>query len=167
MVNAALMTRFTILLLASSLLVACSKSDSGKGGSAAKTAEGAAVKLGKVPLQATIVGDDINVGDGIGAHSVMVSGGDIGAMEVELADKKLEMNDEAKEVTSLYSAKNVKTEKLADGWVLTFDNTGSAGANYFVESYRDIGGKTYKCASTLGKPEQALAVVAACKSLRP
>jgi hypothetical protein len=159
------MTRISILLLVSTFAFGCSKKDGDS--SATKTGEakgGALTKLGKVPLQGAI--GEATISDGMEANGVMLMGGDFGALEIDPTDKKLDLDAESKEVTSLYNARNVKGEKLADGWILTFDNTGSGGDNFFVESYRDIGGKTYKCATTVPKREQAQAAVAVCKSLK-
>ena len=67
----------------------------------------------------------------------------------------------------MFTPKNLKTETLPDGWVVTFDNKGSMGANFFVNVRRDIGGKSYKCSTTGSNADQEKAVLAACKSLRP
>ena len=66
-----------------------------------------------------------------------------------------------------YGAKAVHVETLADGWALLFENSGSAGANFFVEMRRDIGGKSYWCEATVSSLEQRTAAAVACKSLRP
>ena len=95
----------------------------------------------------------------------MLSGSGIGAMTVEVADKPQTM-EEAKSDADMYTPKNLKAEKLADGWLVTYDNKGSMGANYFVQVQREIAGKTYKCSTTGSEAGQAAAVVAACKSLR-
>ncbi len=162
------MTRFTIVLFASAVLVttACKKKEDG-GGASAKPAEakGAAVKLPKVGLQLDIAGETM-VSDGMGAQSNMVNGEAIGALEVEVAEKPQTL-DEAKADAADYKPRNLKEEKLADGWALSYDNTGSMGTNYFVHVRRDLGGKSYTCSTTGSKPDQAQAVLAACKSLRP
>jgi hypothetical protein len=66
----------------------------------------------------------------------------------------------------MYSPKNLKTENLADGWLISYDNTGGAGANYFATVRRDIAGKTYMCSTTTNEASRQAAVIAACKSLR-
>ena len=65
----------------------------------------------------------------------------------------------------MYSPKNPKDEKLADGWAYTFENTGGMGTNYFVNVRRDIGGKSYWCETTASTPEQQTAALDFCKSL--
>ena len=63
--------------------------------------------------------------------------------------------------------KNVKSEKLADGFATTFDNKGSMGASYFVQVRRDLGGKSYWCETTSSSSEQQAHALEACKSLKP
>jgi hypothetical protein len=163
------MTRnITIALVASLALLgtACSKKD---GGSASgKSAEGAkkATKLPKVGLQLDIPGD-VELGNGIGGdNATMLSGPGIGALQVDIP-KTPQSLDEAKSDASMYSPKNLKSETLPDGFVLSFENKGSMGTNYWVQVRRDIGGKTYNCSTTGSDADQAKAVVEACKSLRP
>ncbi|MGE5181966.1 MAG: hypothetical protein ACM31C_07880 [Acidobacteriota bacterium] len=158
------MTRLSIVLFASATLVttACSKK-SGDAGSAA--AKAAAVKLPNVGLQLEIPGETM-VSDGMEKVSNMVNGEAIGALEVDLADKPQTL-DEAKTDAADFKPRNLKEEKLADGWALSYENTGSAGTNYFVRVRRDIAGKSYTCSTTGSQAAQAQAVLAACKSLRP
>ena len=58
-------------------------------------------------------------------------------------------------------------EKTADGWHLEFNNTGSMGANYFVEIVRTINGTQYDCTTTAPDTDTAAAAVKACLSLKP
>ena len=168
------MIRASLLFIALSTLAitGCKKKEEGgsgpaasaKGGEAAKPAAGGPVKLPDLGLQLDAAGGP-SVDKVIGGTGHMLMGGAVGAMQVELkdADQTLE---EGKSDAEMYSPKDLKEEKLADGWALTYSNTGSMGANYFVETRRTIDGKFYKCGSTVSKPEQATAVLAACKSLR-
>ena len=167
------MTRASILFIAVATLTttACKKKEEGATGSADKAAEGkaaegkaGAVQLPKLGLQLDVPGE-AKVDDAIGGEGHMLMGEGIGAMQVEVA-KTPQTIDEAKSDAEMYTPKNLKTETLPDGWALTFDNTGSMGANYFVQVRRDIGGKTYTCSTTGSQPGQAAAVLAACKSLR-
>lgn len=155
------MTRFSILFVCG--LVACGKGSASS--SSSSTAKPAAVKLPKVGLSIDVPGETM-VMDGMGANSNMVNGESIGALEVDLADKPQSL-DEAKTDANDFKPRNVQDEKLADGWALTYENTGSMGTNYFVRVQRAIGGKTYTCSTTGSQPEQAKAVLAACKSLKP
>ncbi len=72
---------------------------------------------------------------------------------------------DAEGAAGLFNPKNIKSEKLADGWVLTYENSGSAGANYFVNTRREIGGKAYLCDTMQSTPEQQKAALEFCKSL--
>lgn len=162
------MTRISILFVAVALFAGsgCKKTDEG-GTSAGKTTEAKAgpTKLPKLGLTIDVPGA-VEVGDAIMGEGHMLQGAGVGAMTVEIAEKPQTL-DEAKSDADMYTPKNLKDEKLADGWALTFDNTGSMGKNYFVEVRRDIGGKTYKCSTTTGNDKQAAGALAACKTLRP
>jgi hypothetical protein len=74
--------------------------------------------------------------------------------------------DAAKKEAELFDPKNIKDEKLADGWLITFDNTGSLGANYFLVMRREIDGKAYKCETTANSVEQRDEAIKICKSLK-
>ncbi len=160
------MTKNLSLLLAIALVTTagCKKKDGDAATPSGKAVEAGPVKLAKIGLQID-VGGETAVSDGIGASSQMVSGEAIGAMQVEVADKKQTIDD-AKSDAGMFNPKNLKAETLADGWALTYDNVGSAGANFFVAVQREIGGKTYSCTTTAGDGDHAKAVLAACKTLR-
>lgn len=159
------MTRISILFIAALATTGCKKNDEG-GGAAGKATEAKAgpTTLPKLGLSIDVPGK-VEVGDAIMGEGHMLQGAGIGALTVEIESKPKTL-EEAKSDSELYSPKNVKDEKLADGWALTFDNTGSMGKNYFVTVQRDIGGKTYTCSTTGGEASQAAAVLAACKTLR-
>jgi hypothetical protein len=160
------MTRISVVFIAVALFTGCGKKDEG-GGGAGKATEGAKAgptKLPKLGLTVDAPGK-VEVGDAIMGEGHMLMGEGVGAMTVEIA-KTPQTLEEAKSDAELYSPKNQKEEKLADGWVLTFENTGSMGKNYFVQVRRDIGGKTYTCSTTGSNAKQADAVLAACKTLR-
>jgi hypothetical protein len=72
---------------------------------------------------------------------------------------------DGQKAAELFTPKNSKSETLPDGWVLTYENTGSAGTNYFVNSRREIGGKGYLCETAQNTLEQQAKAVAFCKSL--
>jgi hypothetical protein len=159
----------TILLSALVTLsfTACSKkSDSGSSG-AAKTTEkaggGGSTKMPKLGLELAVSG--VEVTDGIGGDGVTLMGGNIGAMSVEL-DKDPATEATVKDDADLFNAKNFKPEKLADGFGATYENTGSGGANYFINYHRTIDGKQYHCSSMVATPDQQKAVTDACKSLK-
>lgn len=158
------MIRASLLLIALTFTVgpACGKGKEGGGGSA-KASKGP-TKLPKLGLEIDAPGGP-EVGDAIMGEGHMLTGEGVGAMSIELAEKPQTL-DEAKSDADMYSPKNLKAEKLADGWFVTFDNTGSMGKNFFVQVQREIGGKTYKCSTTQGEGDRAAAVLEACKTLR-
>ena len=156
------MIRASILFIALASLAATGCSKKKEGGGSSESA--GPTKLPKLGLVIHVPGD-VEVGDAVMGTGHMLTGADVGAMQVEIAEKPQTL-DEAKSDADMYSPKNVKADKLADGWSLTFDNTGGMGANYFVEVRRDIDGKTYKCTTTQGDKERAAAVLAACKTLK-
>lgn len=160
------MIRASLLFVALTSLAtttACSKKDGG--GSAGKSAEASGpVKLAKLGLALDVPGES-TVADGVMGDGQSVTGENVGMINIELADRPLTL-DEAKSEADMFTPKNLKPEKLADGWALSFENTGGAGANYFVEVRKDIGGKTYKCTTTQGDKDRAAAVLAACKTLK-
>lgn len=166
------MSRFAFVLLAAATLAApaCSKKDGGTGTASGakatddKPAGGAATKLAKLD-NLTIEAGESQISDGMSANSVMLIGGDVGALTVEaVATPKSEAD--VKSDADAFTPKNYKVEKLADGYIVTYDNTGSMGATYFVDSQRAIGGKTYHCSTAASKSDQQAAAIAACKSLK-
>ncbi len=164
------MMRISIVLVAVAALAGCSKKkDEGGGGGAGGGGGGgggapAVVKLDTLGLELDVPGK-VEVGKAIGSDGSMLQGSGIGAMTVEVATKPMPL-DEAKSDAKMYSPKNLKDETLPDGWLLTYENKGAMGTNYFVESRRTIEGKEIKCGTTGGDAKQVANVVAACKSLR-
>jgi len=152
------MKRLSIVLFAAVSMFAGCKKDS------EAAAPAAALELKKIGLHIDVAGET-TVGDAIMGDGVMIQGETIGAMQIETMKEAKTLADE-KSDADMYSPKNLKAEPLADGWLVTFDNKGSMGANFFVTVRRDIGGKSYKCSTTGSDAAQAKAVVAACKSLR-
>jgi hypothetical protein len=164
------MTRISVLFIATALFAGCKKDDKGGAAPSGKATESKAApagptKLPKLGLSIDVPGK-VDVGDAIMGEGHMLQGAGVGALTVEIAAKPQTL-DEAKSDAEMYSPKNLEDETLADGWALTFDNTGSMGKNFFVQVRRDIGGKTYTCSTTGSDAGQAAAVLAACKTLRP
>lgn len=165
------MIRISIALVAVALISSCKKDEQG-GAVAGKTTEakpatsaGGATKLPKLGLTIDVPGK-VEVEDAlVGGEGHTLMGASVGAFTVDVATDKSSL-DEAKSDADLYSPKNLNAEQLADGWALTFENTGSMGKNYFVTVQREIHGKTYRCSTMLGEAKQAAAVLAACKTLR-
>lgn len=150
---------------------ACGKSDSESKSGAAKSAEGASaasetVTLTQVGLKANLPAG-ANVSDGIGGDGVMIQAADVVVSIVATNDLTTVTLAEAREDADMYSPQNLADEALPDGWVLTFDNKGGMGANYFLKVYREIGGKGYLCDTTASKTSQRDRALAICKSLAP
>jgi hypothetical protein len=162
------MTKTALLTLSFALLTAgaCKKGDEKDGGKA-KAAEAKATdtKLPKLNLTITVPGA-VNVDNAIGGEGNMLMGSGIGALTVETDKDPPPTLDSVKSDADMYSPKHLKAETLPDGFFVTFENTGSAGTNYWVEVHRKIGDKHYKCSTTGSDKGQADAVLAACKSLK-
>lgn len=158
------------------LAVSCSKKegDSGKsaeGGDKAAAGESgggddnAAVKL------ADLDGLTIDVAKGTEPSKM---GGDVMIMSMNESftvraakDSDPKTADDAKkEVTDLYKAKNIKDVTVDGGWGITFENTGSAGENYWLSMRREVAGKAYWCSTSVGHKSLRDGAVKACKSLR-
>jgi len=164
---------FAIALASLTMVAGCGKKD--ESGTAAKTTEKSGgggdkaapagpTKLPKLGLQIDVPGK-AEVGDAIMGEGHMLQGEGFGAMQIEVAEKKVSLQ-EAKDSAEMYGPKDLKEETLADGYAITYSNTGSMGKNFFVDVQRDIDGKTYHCSTTGSEEKQQQAVLAACKSLK-
>lgn len=137
------------------LLAAC-------GGGTAKTAP---LDLPKVGLKADAPAD-AKADDGILGAGHLVTGTGLVVSVEEASESQPKTADDAKKEADMFSPKNLKDEKLADGWMVTFDNEGGMGKSYFVNVRRDIGGKAYWCSTTVSTPEQQTNAINFCKSLK-
>ncbi|MCA9688900.1 MAG: hypothetical protein R3A51_17980 [Nannocystaceae bacterium] len=136
------------------------------GGDAKEAAAGpSTIELGSLPLKADVPAgakaDKAIVGDG-----VMIQGPGLVVTIEEASDTRPKTLDDAKKDAEMYTPQNWKQEELADGWAVSFENTGGMGTNYFVEVRRDIGGKAYWCETTASQPEQQTNALNVCKSLK-
>ncbi len=154
------MSRHHVAVMLVLLASGCGKKDGDS-----KSGAAAAQKLPKLGLQIAVDGD-ATFGDAIMGEGDLVTAGSVGALQIETW-KKPQTLDEAKEDASAFNPKNLKADTLPDGWALSYDNTGSMGANFFVTVRRDLGGKTYKCSTVANEAEQQKGALAACKSLEP
>ena len=81
--------------------------------------------------------------------------------------KPAKLEDEKAFVTKMYKdVSNVKEEKLADGWSLSFDVKGGSGMLYQLDMRREIDGKPYWCSVLSQTPEGRDKALAVCKSVR-
>ncbi len=134
----------------------------------AKKAAGpaAATKLEKIGVALDVPGE-ISVSDGIDKNSQMILGASVGGLNVGEAGRSVPKTlAAAKSEAKMFKPKNVKGETEANGYWLTFENTGSLGTNYWVRTRREFGKKAYECSASVDTQEKADAALAACKTLR-
>ncbi len=128
---------------------------------------GGSVDLPKLGLKADVTGE-ATVSDAIGGgagHMVQAPGMVVDASIA--SDTQPKTIEDAKKETEMYDGvKNLKEEKLADGWALTFENMGGMGANYHVNVRRDIDGKAIWCSTMQSTAEQQTNALNFCKSLK-
>lgn len=74
--------------------------------------------------------------------------------------------DEAKREAEDFTAQAIAEATLDDGWVLTFENEGSMGPNYWVQVRRELEGEAFFCSTTADSAEVRDAALAFCKSLK-
>lgn len=129
-------------------------------------AAGGAIVLEKLGLKAEAPAG-ATVGDGIGGAGVMIQAPGVVVLVDVASDTRAKTVDDAKKDADTYTPKNLEDEKLADGWIVTYDNEGGMGKNFFVNVRRDIGGKAIWCETTASAEDQAAAAIAICKSLAP
>jgi hypothetical protein len=154
------MTIRNSLFLALSLsLAACGKGGDG-GGASTKLA------LDKLNLQADVPAGTKADAAPVGSGLMLMGPGLVVQVDAASETRPLTVED-AQAGAKDYTPVDLKTEKLADGWVLTFANKGSAGENFFVQVRREIAGKPIWCETTASTPDQAKAALAVCKSLAP
>jgi hypothetical protein len=167
----------TMLLLAAiAAAPACSKKDDdakASAGAAKPTEKAAADKAAPAPAKGGVI-DQLKLAyDGpAGEVSDMSMGGDPSWMVTAPAlvfsvdlPKEVPTLAAAVDDAKMYDPTITKQDKTADGYDLEYNNTGSMGANYFVEILRTIGGKPYLCKTTVDTAEHAASVVKACQSL--
>ena len=93
---------------------------------------------------------------GTGLVATVGAAGRFDAADVAAATKEANSN----------KGTNLKPEKLADGFLLTYENKGGAGSNYWVVSRRKIDGKDYSCGTTASNADQQANTAKFCKSLK-
>jgi hypothetical protein len=149
--------------------VACDKSDDKGGGAAGKATASApaaaeTVTIAQVGLKAKLP-KGANISDGIGGNGAMIQAADVVVSVAPASEMSAKTVAEAKEEADMFSPKNLTSEELADGWVVTYENEGGMGTNYFLKVRRDIGGKAFTCDTTASKQSQRDRALAICKSL--
>ncbi len=161
------------VLVSSISLVACSSGSAASGAPSGSGGPGAApgapakalsITIPKLGLKGSAPGETEPpiIGDG-DPCMVMAANFTVNVSEAKATDPKTLKDEEA--IAKGFNAKNTKSETLPDGWLMTYQNVGSMGDNYFVSIRREIGGKAYLCETMQSTPAQQAAVVAFCKSL--
>jgi hypothetical protein len=161
------MWKVSIIFVAALSLVACSKSGDAGGGGGGGGGAGTTLTLAKLNNLKVVAPEGSKVSDAPIGNGVMIQGPNLGVTIEEASDTTPKDIKAAKEDAEMFSPKNMKEEKLADGWALTFENKGGMGTNFFVKVRREIGGKSYWCETTCSLVPQQAAALAACKSLKP
>jgi len=134
-------------------------------GEATKPAAANAVqKLDKIGLTASVPSGAVIEDAVIGKGVAIMGSAPVNIAEVAAGDPKT--IEAAKAEAAVFNPTNIKEEKLDDGWVLSFENTGSLGTNYWLQSVRTIGDKQFKCDTSVLSDEQLNAARAVCKSLK-
>lgn len=124
------------------------------------------VELGELGVRAEVPADG-EVGDAIGTDGVMVQAPGLVVTINEPGEfSKTDVEEARAEAEDLYSAENVETEELEDGWVLTFTNEGGGSTNYWTQSYRTVGDVEILCETTAISEEQQTNAVEFCKSVQ-
>ncbi len=151
------MKKISIVFFALLFLVACGSGSGGDG--KPKT-----VNLAKLGLKIT-TSIEVKVGAGVLGDGVLVQGPGV-VVNIELVTSShAKTIAEAKENAEMFTPKNLKTEKLTNGFLISYNNKGSMGENYFVNVRKTIDGKDYWCSTTANNEEFAKNAVAVCKSL--
>lgn len=63
--------------------------------------------------------------------------------------------------------RGLEGDKIADGWVVTWENTGSMGDNCWLTVRREIGGKGCMCETMQSNEDRRKAAIVICTSLEP
>lgn len=148
-------TRLALLPLA--FLLAC--------GGSSSAAKPTTLDIAKLGLKADVP-EGSAAGDAIVGDGVLIQGPGLVIDIAAASDSTPKTIEDAKSEAEMYSPKDLKEEKLADGFALSFVNEGGMGTNYWVQVRREIDGKAYWCTTTASQPEQQANALAACKSLK-
>lgn len=146
--------------------VAAGGDDKGATKAPEKSGGAGTIVIAKLGLKADVPAG-AKAGDAIVGDGVMIKGPGV-VVGIDLAnDMTPKTVEEAVKETEMYDGvANMKQEKLADGYIISFENKGGMGTNYWVKSVREIGGKAYTCDTTASQPEQQKNALAVCKSLK-
>jgi hypothetical protein len=151
-------------LLATPLATACDSDDGAAGGGEGDDAKASAeIELPKSGVKGSAPAG-AKVSEMMGSDMVQAPG--LVATVSPAKDDTPATGEGAQKEAEMYTPVDPKIEKLDDGYVLTFTNKGGMGENFWVQSYRDIGGTKVSCSTTANSKEQQDNAVAFCKSLK-
>lgn len=106
------------------------------------------------------------IGEAVVGDGVMVQGPElIVTVQEAAASHDAELADAIERFEDMYSAESVESEEFDNGWLVTFVNTGGAGENFWVQSYRTIGETSYYCETTAHTEAHQENAAALCRSL--
>ena len=145
--------------LAALVLVALACSKEGEDGSVTMALDGLSELEARVPAETRVAKNAVGVG-------VMLKGPGVSMTIGPFRDGDPATLDAAKENAEAYSPVNVEEEKLADGYILTYENEGSMGTNYWLVGRREIEDVAYVCGVRSPQKAHQQSAIAICKSLQ-
>lgn len=124
-------------------------------------------KIEQVGLSADLA-EGATVMKGMSEGSAMIST-DATTMNVSLAkDTDPKTMEQGKSGAMLGDkGRGLTATAIPDGWIVTWENTGSMGDNFWLSMRREIGGKGYMCDTMQSNEAQRKAAIEICKSLKP
>ena len=158
------MKNLFVVPLALALACGGGSGSDGKGGGSGDAAKAGPLELTKLGLKMDAPAGS-TASDGV-MGGMMVQGPNLVVTVDEATDSRPKTAEDAAKEADMYNPQNGKTEKLADGFAFTFENTGDLGKNYWVQVRRELGGKSYGGETTSSSPEKQTTALAACKSLK-
>lgn len=172
------MKTLTTMFCAALLVAACgkaakkseTKSETTATAPAAKPAATASKRLLDLPLQADLgpswkmEPEKVDPSGGVELSTqtgnlMIVRDGMNGLKKTTLEDTKADMAKESP------PAEDVKEEKLADGWVLSYKVPGLLPQHAVI--VREIAGQAYRCVVTTEQPDEQKAAIDVCKGMKP
>ena len=147
------------------VLPACNKS--GTAEKSEKPAELKKIEIEKFGL-AGMVPAGTRVSEGLDTNEVMVSGDSISVTIKKNPTVPEDLQKAKSYVQTMNSGNkptNLREEKLADGWLLTFETSRPGLTNYQMVSLRTIGGTPYECSTIVGSVAERNMAIEFCKSL--
>lgn len=112
----------------------------------------------RVPSGTTMSKNAVGIGVMLKGPGVSMTIGP--ALEVDAASL-----EDAKHNAQSYAPEDVEGQTLSDGYILTYESTGSTGTNYWLVGRRTFADAAYTCGVSSPKKEHQQSAIAICKSL--